>query len=77
VLAQISQDADRLLGGKPSSCLIIDAALSLPRGMSDFVAREVAGSNRSRNRGQDQARIHEGIHQMRIEDILDRRARSE
>jgi SRSO17 transposase len=24
VLAQISQDADRLLGGKPSSCLIID-----------------------------------------------------
>jgi hypothetical protein len=24
VLAQISHDADRLLGGKPSSCLIID-----------------------------------------------------
>jgi hypothetical protein len=24
VLAQISQDADRLLGGKPCSCLIID-----------------------------------------------------
>ena len=37
VLTQISQDADRLLGGQPSSCLIIDEssfAKALPTGLT-------------------------------------------
>jgi SRSO17 transposase len=44
VLAQISQDADRLLGGKPSSCLIIDESSFAKQGdRSVGVARQWSG----------------------------------
>jgi SRSO17 transposase len=44
VLAQISQDADRLLGGKPSSCLVIDESSFAKQGdRSVGVARQWSG----------------------------------
>jgi SRSO17 transposase len=44
VLAQIGQDADRLLGGKPSSCLIIDESSFAKQGdRSVGVARQWSG----------------------------------
>lgn len=44
VLAQVSQDADRLLGGKPSSCLIIDESSFAKQGdRSVGVARQWSG----------------------------------
>jgi SRSO17 transposase len=44
VLAQISQDADRLLGGKPSSCLIIDESSFAKQGKRSVgVARQCRG----------------------------------
>ena len=44
VVAQISQDADRLLGGEPSSCLIIDESSFPKQGeRSVGVARQWAG----------------------------------
>jgi SRSO17 transposase len=44
VLAQIGQDADRLLGGKPSSCLVIDESSFAKQGdRSVGVARQWSG----------------------------------
>jgi SRSO17 transposase len=44
VVAQISQDADRLLGGKPTSCLIIDESSFPKQGdRSAGVARQLSG----------------------------------
>ena len=44
VLAQIGQDADRLLGGKPSSCLIVDESSFAKQGdRSVGVARQWSG----------------------------------
>jgi SRSO17 transposase len=44
VIAQISQDADRLLGGKPTSCLIIDESSFAKQGeRSVGVARQWSG----------------------------------
>jgi SRSO17 transposase len=44
VVAQISEDADRLLGGKPTSCLIIDESSFAKQGeRSVGVARQWSG----------------------------------
>src|SRR5664279_4533970 len=53
VLAQLSRDADRLLGGKPTSVLIIDESSFAKQGdRSVGVARQWSGRLSTRRRGQ-------------------------